>query len=196
MNNIAKIYVGIDISKEHFDVHFFPIEKSFRVINSFQGVKNLIKFLAQYEVGQIVFEATGGYECHLMHELSQTSYQVWQVDPKRIKAFIISEGIKAKTDKIDARMIAQFAATKKPFYQSIKLTPTQNKLKALNKCRSDLLRMINIENNRVVHPQQVHCSGYIKKHIIFMQKQVKKIEGEINELTKTDLAMIKKIKNF
>jgi transposase len=196
MNTLPKIYVGIDVSKKYLDIHILPLEKSLRITNSKHGIKLLQKQIAQFEVGQIAFESTGGYECHLFTELKDTGYKLWQVDPKRIKAFIVSEGIKAKTDKIDARMIALFASSRQPNYQPIQLSATEEKLRALNKRRTDLLRLINMESNRLNHPQQIHCNKIIKRHISFMEKQILEIEAELNLLIKNDEAITKKIEIY
>src|SRR5260221_6216909 len=125
MKSLAKIYVGIDISLKYLDIHIFPLEKSFKIANSKNAISLFLKKLTQYEVKQIAFESTGGYECHLNSELKNTNYLFWQVDPLRIKAFIISEGIRAKTDKIDARMIALFASKRESSYQTIQLTDSE-----------------------------------------------------------------------
>ncbi len=193
MNTISKIYVGIDISKKYLDIHILPLEKSSRIENSKQGIEILLKLLSPYEIGQIAFESTGGYECHLIRDLKIAKHNFWQLDPKRIKAFIISEGIKAKTDKIDARMIALFAASRQPSYQPIQLSVTEEKMSALNKRRTDLMRLINMESNRLNHPQQLYCNDIIKCHVSFMKKQIKVIETELNMLIKSDEAIAKKI---
>src|SRR5665213_3250890 len=110
--NLTKIFVGVDISKDTLDVCLLPGKKHFRVQNNNLGLKELIQNLSEYDVARIVCEASGGYEHLLIRTLSQAYYPVWLIEPKRIKSFIASEGIKAKTDKIDAAMIALFAQQK------------------------------------------------------------------------------------
>ena len=125
---LSHIFVGIDISKKFLDVHLHPVAKDFRVANSQAGINKLIQVLSAYTVVQIVFESSGGYGYLLKQELSINNYNTWQVQPRRIRAFIISEGIKAKTDKIDAQMIALFASQKRPKYHEIIRSQDKQKL--------------------------------------------------------------------
>lgn len=139
MNTLTQIYVGIDISKNFFDVHLHPLDKAFKITNNAQGIKKLLTTLSKYHVQQVVFETSGGYGHLLLKELPAHGYKIWQVDPKRIKGFIISEGIHAKTDRIDAQMIALFAAQKQSRYEKVILTANEELLRALNKRRTDLV---------------------------------------------------------
>jgi transposase len=125
-----------------------------------------------------MIESSGGYENFLLKELSMQGHKTWQVDPKRIKAFITSEGIKAKSDKIDARMIALFGTQKQRSYSKEVKTHQDDRLQALNKRRSDLIKIIVKEKNRAKHPAQIHCAYLLYEHITFMEGQIKAIEKE------------------
>jgi transposase len=181
--NISQIVVGIDISKDFLDIHLNPIDEDFQVTNNAAGFKKLIKRLSKYEVIQIGFEATGGYETLLSKELSKAGYVIWCVEPKRIRAFIFSEGIRAKTDKIDAKMIALFVSNKRPKYGTTQLSEDEERLRALIKRRADLMQMIVMERNRAKHPAQTLCKERIIKHIGIMKDEVKEIEQEIGKRT-------------
>lgn len=187
MNKQTRIYIGVDVSKDFLDIHLHPLNKSFRIPNDTQSVRNkLIRKLSKYDVAQIVFEASGGYEAALFKELSKKGYQPWRVEPKRIKAFIVSEGIHVKTDKIDAKMIGLFASQKSPKYEKPILTDDEERLMALTKRRADLVRMIVREKNRLQNPVQVHCKDRINKHINFLEAEVLAIEKMISELVSND----------
>ena len=186
MNTVAQIYIGIDISKDFLDIHLYPLEKAFRITNDMKGIKKLLRMLSKYEVINIVFESSGGYEYLLSKELSNKMYSYWQVEPRRIKAFIISEGVHVKTDKIDAKMIALFAAQKRPKYDKAQPTFNEERICALAKCRADLIQMMVKEKNRKKHPAQIHCRDRISKHIAFIEKEIKEIDKELDELIKTD----------
>ena len=181
---ISPIYVGVDVSKDFLDVYLHPLGKELRIPNTQEGLNKLIKVLANYDVRQIVCESSGGYEYLMLQKLAD--YKIWQVQPKRIRSFIISEGIKAKTDKIDARMIALFASQKQPAYQSIDSSKDQEKLAAWVKRRMDLVYDMTCENNKLRHPQEVHCKEFIAQHISFLENQIKTIENEINKLIKAN----------
>ncbi len=179
-NNISQIYVGIDIAKDFLDVYIHPIGKSQRIDNNEQGMLKLIKLFSSYQVGQIVYEATGGYEYLVHNALRKQGYNAWRVNPRRLRAFIVSERIKAKTDKIDARMIALFASQKTPNYQTIEASSEENQLLALAQHRTCLLRMAVEEENRSKHPQQIHCKDMMKSHVDFLRKQIQEIEEKVS----------------
>ena len=183
---IPQIFVGVDISKNFLDIHLHPLHKAFRINNDIQGIRKFIKELSKHNVEQIVYESSGGYEYLLNKELEKKQYKVWQVEPKRIKAFIVSEGINAKTDKIDAQMIALFAAQKQSRYQQRAVSEKEEQLQALTRRRTDLTEIIVKEKNRLNHPQQVHCKQIISKHIAFIEDQIKAIDKLIAKLINSD----------
>lgn len=185
---LAKIFVGVDISKDNLDFCFLPAKQYLRLQNNDNGIKQLIKILSMYDVERIVCEASGGYETLLIRTLSRHGHRIWLIEPKRIKAFIASEGIKAKTDKIDAAMIALFAQQKNfPEHTRIKI-PKQNEelLKALVKRKITLTNMLAQEKTRLSHPQAIFCKDKIQKHVDFMTAEVKDLEKEIEELIRND----------
>lgn len=184
MNNVSQIFVGIDVAKDFLDIHLNPVERSFRVTNNNKGVRQLCKVIADYEVKQIACESTGGYEYLLRKTLSEHNYDLWIVDPRRMRAFINSEGIKAKTDKIDAQMIALFASQKKPTYQAFRTSVDEDHVSALCHRRTSLIIMLGEEENRLQHPQQIFCRKEIQKHVTFLKKQIKAIELNINGIIK------------
>lgn len=182
MNNLSNIYVGGDISKNFVDIHLNPIGKELRFENSKAGLNRLKKVLSGYKVKQVVFEASGGYERLFEKELLDAGYNVWIVDPKRIKAFIISEGVKAKTDKIDAKMIALFASSKDRIYDKIKIIPEHEKLRALVQRKNNLKEMVAIEKKRLNHPKQEYCKDEIQSLINFMKDQVRALQKQIDSM--------------
>ena len=188
-NSISQIFVGVDVSKNKLDVHIYPLQKAFTVSNSKEGIQKIKQQLAGQVVGQIVCEATGGYE-HLV----KTLLSAWVVEPRRIKAFIRSEGVNAKTDKIDASMLALFAAQKKPKHSPIQLSADEEHIKALNSRRTDVIEMITKESNRIHHPQEKYCRSDLQKHISFLEKQLAKIDNEIERLIKNNEVLSSKAK--
>lgn len=183
---VSQVYVGVDVSKEFLDVHLYPLEKDLRIDNTEQGLSKLIKILSKHKIAQIVCESSGGYEYLMLKKLAKNNYAVWRVQAKRIRAFIVAEGIKAKTGKIDARMIALFASQKQPKHQSTNHSEDEEMLRALVKCRMDLVTNITQENNKLQHPQQRYCKEFIEQHISFMKKQLESIEKEINQIVESE----------
>ncbi len=187
MDNIAQVFVGIDISKDILDVHINETGEAYRITNDVEGIKKLIRKLSKYDVTQVAYESTGGYEYHLSKALRDGGYSTWQVDPRRIRAFIISEGIRAKTDKIDASMIALFASQKKSKYIKAALSEEEELLVALTKRRTVMVRMLATEKVRMKHPSRVYCQDRIQSLVEILEAEVKDIAAEIEKLIKRDM---------
>ena len=185
MNTLPRVYVGVDVSKNSLDVYINPIDKFLHVRNTKRSVTNLLSKLKQYDVQQIVCESSGGYESLLLREAASQEIKTWQIDPKRIKAFIASEGILAKTDLIDAKMIALFASQKQRRYEPSKEASYEHKrLRAWIKRKNDLIDMIANEKKRLKLPDQDQCKKHIQDTIIFLDKQKCDVEKLIAKLIK------------
>ena len=183
MINVAKIFVGVDVSKDHLDVYITHVDKSMRFKNSDTGYKKLIAELLQHDVQVVAFESTGGYEAKMARVLEKADFQIWLIDPSRIKAFIRSEGVKAKTDAIDAKMIALFASQKNRNYISKKFSDEHVDLRALAKRKEVLTTIIATEKKRFKQPIQTeYCKQMIQDHIEFMEQQKGKLEQKIKAL--------------
>lgn len=194
MENLTKICVGVDVSKNQLDVHLHPISKAISFTNSEEGIRKLTEQLLAYSVEQIVCESTGGYEDLMLKMLRGAGYKVWQVEPNRIKSFIRSKGKKVKTDAIDAHMIALFAAQVSQEYEHVEYGENHAMIRDLVKRRKDLNEMIVSEKLRLKHPSQTICSADIQAHLDFMQKQLKEIEDKIQNLIDKDDDLTKKAK--
>jgi len=192
MENVTKTYVGVDVSKKQLDIYIHPIEKSIYFTNSKNGIDKLVTLLSTYKVEQIVCESTGGYENLMIDMLREVGFKVWQVEPNRIKSFIRSKGKKAKTDKIDAKMIALFAVQEAPEYEQVNLCQNHKLLQSLTKRKRDLIAMITSEKLRLKNPNLAICANEITVHINFMTKQVKKLERKIQKLIDDDDDLSKK----
>lgn len=201
MNKIAKIFVGVDVSKDSLDIYFSRINNHFQVKNTDRGLKEFVKELSLHEgIECIAFESTGGYEAKMARTLEKAGYQTWLIDPSRIKAFIRSEGIKAKTDTIDARMIALFASQKQRSYIPKPLSENHSELRALVKRKEALTDMISMEKKRLKHPLQTSFTQEsIADMIMLMEKQKSLVEQKIsaviasNSIWKEKAAIIQSI---
>jgi transposase len=193
MENISNIYVGVDISKDTLDIYIQPIGKAFKVANSATGIKKLITELATYKITQIACEATGGYEQRLARLLKKSSYDLWIIDPRRIRGFIIASGCRSKTDKIDAQKIAEFATKNSPDYSVISRDKNLDKLRALTNRKNDLTKFLAIEKTRFQHPSHAFCVSNIKKFIKTLTNEIKSIDREIKQLIQHDKNLSKKV---
>lgn len=110
----TKVYIGIDVCKAWLDVYLHPLGQRLRVANSRQGLRQLGRGLADYEIAHVVIEATGKYHRLAFRTLHAWGLAVAVVNPRRSRLFAQSVGTLAKTDRLDARMLAIFAESVEP----------------------------------------------------------------------------------
>ncbi|CAI9912101.1 TPA: transposase [Pseudomonas aeruginosa] len=106
--------IGIDVGKTFLDIHILEPDRHWQIYNSMSDIKALKKSLKRFNLTRIVVEATVGYERTLVEVLAEAELPVVVVQPMNIRQFAKAQGILAKTDRIDARVIAQFGAIMKP----------------------------------------------------------------------------------
>src|ERR1700730_1493687 len=123
----AKSTVGIDVSKDWLDVHILPQGESLRVPNGCEGIRRLKRWLARFDIGLVVVEATGKWHRHVQRSLLASGIPTAVIDPFRVRMFAKAQGIFAKTDRLDARVLAQFAAVIAPPMRA----PTRQAMRAL-----------------------------------------------------------------
>lgn len=111
---MSKSFIGIDVSKNNLDVHILPEALSFSYCYETKAIKALIKKLKSYTPELVVLEATGGYEISIGIALSDANLNVAIVNPRQVRNYARALGQLAKTDKIDAYVIARFAQDVKP----------------------------------------------------------------------------------
>src|SRR6266498_3842163 len=110
----AKSSVGIDVSKDWLDVHVLPADERLRVPNTCEGIRELKRWLRRVDLALVVVEATGKWHRHVQRSLAASAIAVAVVDPFRVRMFAKAQGILAKTDRLDARVLATFAAVMTP----------------------------------------------------------------------------------
>jgi transposase len=109
-----KSNVGIDVSKSWLDVHVLPAGESLRVANTPQGIRKLKRWFARFDLDLVVVEATGKWHRLVHRSLVASGIPIAVTDPFRVRMFAKACGILAKTDQLDARVLAQFAAVMTP----------------------------------------------------------------------------------
>jgi transposase len=179
MENLTKIFVGVDVSKDALDVYLHPLGKKMRVENTRKGLKHLEKVLSQHLVDKVVFEATGGYELLLKKALEKATITSWCVNPERVSHFRKAEGIQAKSDTSDARVLAIFAEQKQCPYQSHKPTENEEKIRSFSMRRGDLIQALVAEKARLKHPGSGTYESSIKRSVKFLEKEIERIDSVI-----------------
>ena len=173
-------YVGIDIAKHTFDLCSLHPQKILPFENNPKGIRQAVRMLAQLRPKLIVMEATGGYETPLAAKLHATGLPVAIVNPRRIRDFAKAQGRLAKTDKMDAEVLATFAAKMQPPAQE-QIDPSRRLMKALVARRHQLIRMRTGENNRFEHALDKVIAASLGRIIKAIDREIEKVERLIRE---------------
>ena len=172
--------IGIDIAKKQFDMHLLKQNKDMQLPNDADGISKCVQLCREAKPELIVMEATGGYEGLLASHLQAEGFAVAVVNPRRIRDFARAVGQIAKTDKLDARIIAQFADTLEPMPQE-RIDDNSRKLKALVARRKQLLDMRVAESNRMEHAIDKEVKRSIEAIVKAIESQINKIDRQIDD---------------
>jgi transposase len=172
--------VGIDISKQWLDVATSDQEEV-RVENSSEGIRMLVAQLAQLQPERIVVEATGGYERALQVALSAQQLPVAVVNPRQVRDFARATGHNAKTDRMDAKVLAQFASVLKPEPRPMK-DDTESEMTALVRRRSQLVQTQTMERNRKKLVTSAIVLASLERSLSSLKQEIATIEKAIDEL--------------
>jgi transposase len=175
-----KIYIGIDVSKAGLDIALHPSGESWHLTNSRRGIHTLIRRLQGKPIELLVVEATGGYEAELVEILCQAGLPVSRVNPGRVRKFAQGLNWLAKTDKIDAQLLALFGEKAQP-RRLVLPSPEEKHLSALLKRRRQLLDMLTAEQNRT-DLADPHILASIHSVIQLLQSQVDDLDAQIQAL--------------
>ena len=175
-------FVGIDISKQELVVAVRPSAELQTFSNTEEGLAALVRFLQALSASSIVLEATGGFARAAVNALALAALPVVVVNPRQIRDFARSVGLLAKTDAIDARIIARFAEAVRPEFRPLKDLETQ-KLEDLNNRRRQIVEMISAEKNRLGMAPPWSQKD-IRAHIAWLEKRLKKVNDDIDDLIK------------
>ncbi len=175
-------FVGIDVSKDSLEVHILPSEEHFKVRYDSEGIEQLIQLLQPFQPQVIVMEATGGYEKHLALELHLSGLDKLQIlNPRNVRDFARSTGKLAKTDSIDARMIALFGQTFKLTGQTLP-SQAQDELQAMVRRRNQLVSSRAAELNRLHQAGTVRVLDSLKRIIAALDAEIKDLDQDIHQL--------------
>jgi len=173
-------HVGIDIAKRSFDLAFEPKQKARHFDNDASGIRQCCTMLKQLQPDLIVMEPTGGYEAALQIQLQAADLPVAVINARQIREFAKACGRLAKTDKLDAQIIARFAAVMQPAAQ--KPVDAQTRvLKALVARRRQLVQMHTAEANRMEHADDNAIKQSIHKMLELLENQIDSADRQIQE---------------
>jgi len=173
------LFVGIDVSKERLDVGVGANGASWAVDNNLSGLSSLKDRLKELKPTLIVLESTGGFESLALAELYIAGFSIARVNPGRVREFSKSIGQLAKTDRLDAHLLARYAEAVRPA-PSVLPSAADQELAALVNRRRQLLEMHVAEQNRLsTAPKQVR--KLILEHIDWLKAAIHKLDQELDD---------------
>lgn len=176
-------FIGVDISKDYLDVHVRPDGRQQRFTYDSAGLAKLLEMISEVGPELIVMEATGGYEQRLVALLASERLPVAVVNAKRVRDFAKATGQLAKTDRLDAAVLSDFAEKLRPQASTLP-DESRAELKALLARRRQLVDMITAENNRqLLAPKPIRRE--IRAHIDWLKKRLKKADDDLNRSIKS-----------
>jgi len=180
----SECFIGIDVSKQQLEVAMHQSDFKFRCPNKISCFGQLLAELIVWRPALIVLEATGGLEIPVVNALHAVGLPVVVVNPRQVRDFAKALGQLAKTDRLDARVLAHFAALIKPPLRPIKAKDEQE-LDALMGRRGQLVEMLTDEKNRRGAAASDRVRQKIKEHIDWLEDGIAEIDRQLKALVKT-----------
>ncbi len=178
--------IGIDIGKDTLDIYIYELDKHWQTLNTVPDIKKLISQLNRYQLTRILVEATGGYERNLVEACSEKGLPVMIVQPIQVRQFAKAQGIMAKTDKIDSKLIAQFGVVLQPEPRTLpskKVRLVKDLLarkRQLNETRTQELNRLH-KAPKVLAASHRRMIKVLNKDITWINTQLEKEVAAINE---------------
>ena len=174
------IYAGIDVAKDRLDLALRPSGTVRTVAYDPAGISNLVSELQSLEPSAVVLESTGGLELPLAGALAAASLPVVVVNPRQVRDFAKATGRLAKTDALDARVIAHFAEAVRPAIRPLPDSDTQE-LRSLNARRTQVVEMLVAEKNRLGRASGA-VAPRIRVHIEWLEQELKDLDRGLRDL--------------
>lgn len=172
-----KEFIGIDVSKDTLDAATYTSNKKWRFSNDEAGISRLIETFSELAPALVVMEATGGYEVPSAYALYKAVIPCAVVNPREVRDFAKATKKLAKTDTIDAHVLAHFAALIKPEPRPLSDEQAQE-LEAIIARRRQVIGMLTAERNRL-HTARKPVRAAVKSHIEYLEKELSQIDFEL-----------------
>lgn len=180
------MFVGIDVAQEELVVAEHPSGETWTVTNDERGIREMVPRLAASKPTLIVLEATGGYELVCVAALAAAGLPVVVVNPRQVRDFARATGQLAKTDRVDARLLALFADRIRPAVRPLP-DPAARELEEVLTRRRQLLEMRQAERNRLgqaIGRRQHHLRKSLKKHIAFLDRELAIADSDLGSMVR------------
>lgn len=171
--------IGIDIAKDHLDIHVRPTGETWRVVHTSEQFPALIARFKDLAPERIVLEATGGLEVLLATQLAAAALPVVVINPRQARDFAKATGQLAKTDQVDARVLAHFGEALQPPIRPLPDEQTRA-LEALLTRRRQLVDMMVAEKNRhAALSRQANLQKNVAEHIAWLKQHIADLDNEL-----------------
>ena len=178
-HSIGSLSVGVDVSKQRLDVGFFPERPGQSFENAPQGIADLVAWIRPLGPQYVIVEATGKYEQALVAELAAAGLPVVVINPRQARDFAKAKGILAKTDKIDAAVLANFGLAMQPEIRPIPSEKTRELQELLSRRR----QLVNLQTSELNRLQTVHGAKIyhgIKEMLRRIKKDLQELDAELD----------------
>ena len=180
-----EVHVGVDVSKARLDVHIDPTDQTLAVENNPAGIARLIEFLQGMNIRLVLIEATGRYERRLAADLLEANIPVTVVNPRQARDFAKSMGKLAKTDRIDAKVLSEFARQR--HHRLAEKTPENlDLLDQRVTRRRQIVQMLATEKTRLEQLSDTLAVGSVRKVIRLLEQQREDLDRDIARMIESD----------
>jgi len=177
------VFVGIDVSKTRLDVFIRPIEQVLEFHNDESDFERLVNVLRPLHPTAIIVEATGGFEAPLAAALATAGLPVIVVNPRQVRDFAKATGKLAKTDRIDASVLAHFGEAVRPQWRPL-ADPQRQRLTDLITRRRQVIDMLVSEKNRLSMVER-EIKKDIQAHIVWLEKRLRRLDDDLDTMVRS-----------
>lgn len=188
MTDMIPQTVGVDISKDTLDVHVFPAGLTRRLANTAKGFAGLIAWLKDFSVTRIVFEPTGTYHRAFERRLAEAGLPLVKINPRQARRFAEAIGTHAKTDRVDAAMLARLGAMLKPPIRPV-VSPALDEMKELHIARQALIKDRVAAQNRAHTRRSALLKRQAADRLRQIERQIAAIDAALRVHLKGDPAL-------
>ena len=172
------LVLGVDVSKQTLDCATWPVTSDWQHARDAAGIAALVRRAQELKVRLVVMEATGGLETEVAAELARAGVPVAVVNPRQTQRFAQALGILAKTDRVDAGVLARFGAMTGVAPRPLK-DEALRQLDAVVARRRQLVEMLTMEKNRLASARDRRVCKDLKAHIAWLEKRQSDLDGEL-----------------
>lgn len=174
-------WVGIDVSKAHLDVYLRPSGQQFQVSNQACGIEELVQRLLPIPVARVILEATGGLEQPVAQALQERGIGIAIINPRQGRDFAKVSGKLAKTDRIDAAVLAHFGEAMQPEVSVLASANEQALQEAITR-RRQLVEMLSAEKKRQ-SALRGKMRQSVEEHLEWLEQRIRELDEEIEQLS-------------